>query len=75
MVVRRLVNLLDGRTVVGVATRSTTRHATAWHSAHTTGHATLAACTVELHHDGVGNPLELLLLRLVLVLGGGLVVV
>ena len=52
--------------------RGATRHAA---TGHTAGHATLTTSSVELHHDGVGNTLELLLLRLVLVLSGGLVVV
>jgi hypothetical protein len=69
----RLVNLLDGWAVIGVAAaRGTTGHATTGHAA---GHTTLTTSSVELHHDGVGDTLQLLLLRLVLVLGGGLVVV
>src|SRR5690349_16698242 len=72
-----LVNLLDGRTViVAVATAgSTAREATGAARHTTTGHATLTTSSVELHHDGVGNGLKLLLLRLVLVLGGLLVVI
>lgn len=74
--VRRLVDLLDGRTVIvaSSATRGTAGEATST-SGHTTGHATLATSTVELHHDGVGNSLKLLLLRLVLILSGLLAVV
>jgi hypothetical protein len=70
----RLVNLLNGWAVVVASTAgSATRHAA---TGHTAGHATtLTTSSVELHHDGVGNTLKLLLLGLVLVLGGGLVVV
>ena len=69
-----LVDLLDGRAVLvggasaGEATRSATR-STAGHAA---GHATR---TVELHHDGVGNGLELLLVLLVLLTGSLLALV
>jgi len=59
----RLVDLLDSRAIIGVATwstaGSTTREAAAGHASR---HATLAASTIELHHDGVGDRLELLLL-------------
>jgi hypothetical protein len=70
----RLVDLLDSGAVVAA---SATRGTAAGHTTtgHTTRHATLTTSSVELHHDGVGNALKLLLLRLVLVLGGGLVVV
>jgi hypothetical protein len=70
----RLVNLLNGWAVVVASTAgSATRHAA---TGHTAGHATtLTTSSVELHHDGVGNTLKLLLLGLVLVLGSGLVVV
>ena len=64
-------------------TTGTTGEATwsTWHTTtHSTGHTarhttTLTTSTVELHHDGVGNTLKLLLLSLVFFLGGGLVVV
>jgi len=69
----RLVNLLNGRAVVrGTGSAGcATGHAATGH----TRHATLTASSVELHHDGVGNTLKLLLLGLVLVLGGGLVLI
>ena len=71
---RRLVNLLNGRTIVAAgAARSASGHTA---TGHATWHATtLTTSSVELHHDGVGNALELLLLALVLVLGSGLVLV
>lgn len=57
-----LVDLLDGGTVVTTGTGGGTgARSTAGHAA---GHAT--STTVELHHDGVGNGLKLLLLLLVL---------
>ena len=69
----RLVDLLDGWAVITAGTTwGATGHAA---TGHTAGHATLTTSSVELHHDGVGNGLKLLLLRLVLVLGGSLVVV
>jgi hypothetical protein len=70
----RLVDLLDSGAVIAA---SATRGTAAGHTTtgHTARHATLTTSSVELHHDGVGNALKLLLLRLVLVLGGGLVVV
>jgi hypothetical protein len=69
----RLVDLLNGWAVVVCGTAgSASRHSA---TGHTAGHATLTTSSVELHHDGVGNTLKLLLLGLVLVLGGGLVVV
>jgi hypothetical protein len=67
----RLVNLLDGWAVITASTGG----AAGSTAGHTAGHATLTTSSVELHHDGVGDTLKLLLLRLVLVLGGGLVVV
>jgi hypothetical protein len=71
---RRLVDLLNGRAVIAAgAARSASGHAAAGHTARHT--ATLTASSVELHHDGVGNALELLLLALVFVLGSGLVLV
>lgn len=62
----RLVDLLDAGTLLTTGGRSTAREA-AWCA---TGEATwcAASATVELLHDGVGDRLELLLLRLVLVL-------
>jgi hypothetical protein len=70
----RLVNLLNGRAVVVAGTAGSASRHTA--TGHTARHAaTLTTSSVELHHDGVGDTLELLLLRLVLVLGSGLVVV
>merc|ERR1711977_775192 len=59
----RLVDLLDGRAVVAAL------------AAGATWHATLGTLAIDLDHDRVGNALQLLLLALVLVLGGGLVVV
>ena len=75
---KNLVDLLDGGTIVttsaGGATRATgTREAT-----RTTGHATgstLTTSSVELHHDGVGLALELLLVLLVLLTSSLLVLV
>jgi hypothetical protein len=66
---RRLVDLLDGRAVIAC----TGRGSAGTLARHATGSTTLSA--VDLHHDGVGNTLELLLLSLVLLLGGGLVLV
>lgn len=66
---RRLVDLLDGGAVIA----STGRGSAGTLAGHATGSTTLSA--VDLHHDGVGNALELLLLSLVLLLGGGLVLV
>lgn len=69
-----LVDLLDGGAVVatgaGCATGSTREAARS-----TTGATGSAASTVELHHDGVGDTLQLLLLVLVLLTGGLLVLV
>eukprot|EP00438_Fugacium_kawagutii_P036330 Skav220742 [mRNA] locus=scaffold2753:402066:402800:+ [translate_table: standard] len=65
-----LVNLLDGwaSTTARSTTHATTRHATLWHPA--------AACSlVDLHHDGVHNALELLLLGLKLILLSKLILV
>lgn len=70
-----LVNLLDGRAVVVVAGGSA--------AAGSTGEATRGASStrgtasraVELHHDGVGNALELLLALLVLLASSLLVLV
>src|ERR1700749_4211152 len=62
----RLVDLLDGRAVVAVAATRSAAEAAARHAAagHAAGHATLGTSTgaVELHHDGVRDALELLLL-------------
>uniref|UniRef100_A0A7S3NEG7 NAD-specific glutamate dehydrogenase n=1 Tax=Aureoumbra lagunensis TaxID=44058 RepID=A0A7S3NEG7_9STRA len=73
---KNLVDLLDGGTIVTTSTggRATgTREA-----ARATGHATrstLTTSSVELHHDGVGLALELLLVLLVLLTSSLLVVV
>lgn len=72
-----LVDLLDGRAVIGVtASRSTsTGEAASASTREAARSTTLTTGAVELHHDGVGDSLKLLLLRLVLVLGGLLVVI
>lgn len=76
---RNLVDLLDGGAVVAAGTRGTTGTTGAREAArtagHATGHATLTTSSVELHHDGVGNGLELLLVLLVLLTSGLLAVV
>lgn len=70
----RLVDLLDGGAVVaagaGCATGSTREAARS-----TAGATGSAASTVELHHDGVGDTLQLLLLLLVLLTSSLLVLV
>jgi hypothetical protein len=77
----RLVNLLDGRAVIatlagGATGSASTREATRTAgTGHATGHTSTTLGAVELHHDGVGNSLELLLVLLVLLLGGGLAVI
>mmetsp|Transcript_15414 Transcript_15414/g.36333 ORF Transcript_15414/g.36333 Transcript_15414/m.36333 type:complete len:248 (+) Transcript_15414:135-878(+) len=65
-----LVNLLNGRAAgaPGGSAHAATRHATL-------GHATTAGRLVDLHHDGVHDALELLLLGLELVLLSELVLV
>jgi hypothetical protein len=66
--VDNLVDLLNGRTLIVGSTRgaTSTREATGSTTGHA-GHVTRGtASTVELHHDGVGNGLELLLVLLVL---------
>lgn len=71
------VTYLDSWAVITTSARSAstgTREATG-STGHATGHTTLTTSSVELHHDGVGNTLQLLLLGLVLLLGGGLVVI
>ncbi|KUI67228.1 NAD-specific glutamate dehydrogenase [Cytospora mali] len=62
-----LVDLLDGGAVIATSAGSTagTREATRSTAGHAAGSAT---GTVELHHDGVGDSLKLLLLSLVLLL-------
>lgn len=62
-----LVNLLNLRTVVGSGSSTGTG------AGHATGHTTLstASLLVKCGHNGVSNSLKLLLLRLVLLLGGG----
>ena len=74
-----LVNFLDGWAVITTSTasrtasaRETARSTSARESTRST---TLTTLAVELHHDGVGDALKLLLLRFVLLLSGGLVVV
>ena len=67
-----LVDLLDGGAVVGVGTGLTTGEAAGGTAGHATGST---ASTVELHHDGVGNGLELLLVVLVLLTSGLLVLI
>jgi hypothetical protein len=78
----RLVDLLDGGAIVVVAgtagstTGEATRGATGHAAGHTTRHATRSTTsTVELHHDGVGNTLKLLLVLLVLLAGSLLALV
>ena len=67
-----LVNLLDiGVLLILLARRSTARRT----ARHATRHATLTTSSVELHHDGVGNALELLLLLLVLLTSSLLVLI
>lgn len=76
-----LVNLLDGGAVIVAGTRAgaaSTREAAG--TAGTAGEATggtagSTASTVELHHDGVGDTLELLLVLLVLLAGSLLALV
>lgn len=75
---KNLVDLLDGGTIVTTSTGSTTRTASTREAAGTTGHAarsTLTTSSVELHHDGVGLALKLLLVLLVLLTSSLLVVV
>src|SRR4051794_7469462 len=75
---KNLVDLLDGGTIVTTSTGSTTRAASTREAAGTTGHAarsTLTTSSVELHHDGVGLALKLLLVLLVLLTSSLLVVV
>eukprot|EP00438_Fugacium_kawagutii_P026006 Skav207367 [mRNA] locus=scaffold3618:26202:26651:+ [translate_table: standard] len=65
-----LVDLLDrwASAAARSTTHATTRHASFWH--------TTATCSlVDLHHDGVHNALELLLLGLKLILLGKLILV
>ena len=57
------------------ATRSASTGEAARTTGHTARHATLTTRSVELHHDGVGNTLELLLMLLVLLTSSLLVVV
>jgi hypothetical protein len=78
---KNLVDLLDGGTIVTTSTGGTTRAAstreaasTAGHTRHATG-TTLTTSSVELHHDGVGLALELLLVLLVLLARSLLVVI
>merc|ERR1712039_1133338 len=52
---------------------ATTWHTTTWHTSF--WHATAACCLVYLHHDGVNNAFNLLLLCFELVLFGQLVLV
>ena len=66
-----LVNLLNGRAAGAAAGGSA--HAATGHA--TLGHATAASRLVDLHHDGVHDALELLLLGLELVLLSELVLV
>lgn len=76
-----LVDLLDGRAIITTLAASATRTAStgeaagAASSGHATGHTATLTRAVELHHDGVGDSLELLLVLLVLLLRGGLAVV
>ena len=76
-----LVNLLNGRAIITALAASTTRATGAGEATrtastrHATGHTTTLTGTVELHHDGVGNTLKLLLVLLVLLLGGRLAVI
>jgi hypothetical protein len=75
---KNLVDLLDGGTIVTTSTGSTARAASTREATGTTGHATrstLTTSSVELHHDGVGLALELLLVLLVLLTSSLLVVV
>ena len=68
-----LVDLLDGGAVVGVGAGLAAGEAAGSSTGHATGGSTTS--TVELHHDGVGNSLELLLVVLVLLTSGLLVLV
>lgn len=75
---KNLVDLLDGGTIVTTSAGGTTRATSTREAARTTGHATgstLTTSSVELHHDGVGLALELLLVLLVLLTSSLLVVV
>merc|ERR1712039_915058 len=53
------------------ATTTAAWHTTAWHT--TLWHATATCCLVDLHHDRIDDPLELLLLCLELILFGHLI--
>lgn len=57
---QRLVDLLNLGAVIATSWGSTTgtREATAWH----TGAGSTTLALVELHHNGAGNSLQLLLL-------------
>jgi len=75
-----LVDLLDGGAVVVVGATGTAGEATGSTAGEAAGSTAGAArggtaSTVELHHDGVGNALKLLLVLLVLLLGGLLVLI
>ena len=75
---KNLVDLLDGGTIVATSAGGTTRATGTREATRTTGHAarsTLTTSSVELHHDGVGLALELLLVLLVLLTSSLLVLV
>ncbi|ROW17094.1 hypothetical protein VPNG_01039 [Cytospora leucostoma] len=69
---RYSIDLLDGGAVVATGTGGTSAGEA---TGSTLGTARGATSTVELHHDGVGNSLKLLLLSLVLLLGSLLALV
>merc|ERR1712187_1020344 len=65
-----LVDLLNGW---ATAATTTAWHTTAWHT--TLWHTTTTSSLVDLHHDRINDPLELLLLCLEFILFGHLVLV
>merc|ERR1712187_494405 len=65
-----LVDLLNGW---ATAATTTAWHTTTWHA--TLWHTTTTSCLVDLHHNRINDPLELLLLRLEFILFGHLVLV
>ncbi|KAL2282007.1 hypothetical protein FJTKL_11094 [Diaporthe vaccinii] len=75
LLINNLVDLLDGGTVVATSAGSTAAGSTREAAGSTAGSARSTASTVELHHDGVGDTLQLLLLVLVLLTSGLLVLV
>merc|ERR1712187_954188 len=65
-----LVDLLNGWATAATATAW---HTTAWHT--TLWHTTTTSCLVDLHHNGIDDPFEFLLLCLEFILFGHLVLV